>query len=154
MQKTEKLFLAVLVAVMAAIGLILLVVLASGNEGKKEGEPAPTNTFGYRDMVYVKDTFYLYISRSASLPEGYTQIGNILRVISASEGPFENFTSTVLPADSEIYYNESLPEVIYAKLTIEYDVTVYSRFATFEYVNRMALVPADAQCAPLLRRNI
>ena len=131
MQKTEKLFLAVLVTVMAAIGLILLVSLHNG-DGEREASPRPARTpvpGPYKPMIYVEDNLYSDGGRYlTSLPEGYTHIGNILNLVSDSEPlPWKNFTANYTPMDSEVYYNESSPEVIYVK-TWRASREIYSPF--------------------------
>lgn len=87
----------------------------------------------YRPMIYVQDNLYGETADVVStLPDGVTYIGKVEKVVPQNEPMArENFTSNALPEGSEIYCNESEPDVVYVKLS---DTTQqqYSKYTIIE----------------------
>jgi hypothetical protein len=95
------------------VSMVLLISACSAERGTEKSELPD-----YRPMIYVKDNLYGETADTVStLPNKAVYIGAVEKVVPQNEPMVqENFTSNLLPVGSEIYYNESDPNVIYVKL--------------------------------------
>lgn len=99
--------------ILICVGMFLLTPACSAEKGTEKNELSD-----YRPMIYVKDNLYGQTADTVStLPNEAVYIGSVEKVVPQNEPMVrENFTSNLLPVGSEIYYNESDPNVIYVRL--------------------------------------
>ncbi len=115
---------------MKKIALFLIgissVLTISGCSSKKDNSNELSD---YKPMLYVQDNLYGETSDVVdALPDGTVYIGTINKLVSQSEPMVhENFTSNALPESSELYYNESNPDVVYVKL-LDTNQVRYSKY--------------------------
>jgi hypothetical protein len=127
----------ILTAAVILIGIIGLIFFATtqNNEGERNRAAHPTPALiSYRPMIYVMDHVYIDPSHyETSLPEGYALLGMITKKVSQTEPMVtENFASNSLPVDSEIYYNEAFPDVVYIKSMLD-SQEIYITYGTLAY---------------------
>ncbi|GAA4296903.1 hypothetical protein GCM10023142_36110 [Anaerocolumna aminovalerica] len=106
---------------MKKIALFLIgisIVLTISGCSSKNDDNSNNELSDYKPMIYVQDNLYGETSDVVdALPDETVYIGTINKLVSQSEPMVhENFTSNTLPEGSELYYNESDPDVVYVKL--------------------------------------
>lgn len=115
------------------VSMILMITACSSKKDTSNNELSD-----YKPMIYVQDNLYGETADVVStLPDGATYIGKVEKVVPQNEPMVrEDFTSNALPEGSEIYYNESDPDVVYVKLsdTTQQDTTQeqYSKYTIIE----------------------